>query len=58
MSSRRRKCNTKIGNVIKVENAMHQSKKCKFNMENDIKVENTTSRWKMLYIKIGNATSR
>ena len=58
MSSRRRKCNTKIGNVIKVENAMHQSRKCKFNMENDIKVENTTSRWKMLYIKIGNATSR
>ena len=48
MSSRRRKCNTKIENVIKVENAIHQRRKCKLNMENAIKVENTTSRYRML----------
>ena len=44
MSSRRRNCNTKIGNVIKEENAIHQRRKCKFTMENAIKVENTKSR--------------
>ena len=43
MPSRRRKCNTKKGNVIKVENALHQSRKCKFKIENVIKVENATS---------------
>ena len=40
MSSRRRKRNTKKGNFIKVENALHQSRKCKFKIENVIKVEN------------------
>ena len=43
MSSRRRKRNTKKGNFIKVENALHQSRKCKFKIENVIKVETATS---------------
>ena len=38
-----RKCNTKVGNVNKVENAIHQIRKYNIKIENVIKVENTTS---------------
>ena len=38
-----RKCNIKVGNVIKVENAIHQIRKCNIKIENVIKVENTSS---------------
>ena len=44
MLSRRIKCNTKKGNIIKVANASHQSRKGKIKIENVIKVENATSR--------------
>ena len=38
-----RKCNIKVGNVIKVETAIHQIRKCNIKIENVIKVENTSS---------------